>query len=498
MIRCVHRYKVTIYPYPSEKFPEHSMTQPNSANANYDRSSREGLCVKSDNTEEGSTIPSPSAVQKLSTNSPSTPKYSPLLIANNLPAFLNKLYGMVNSAETDSWVHWTEGGESFIIPNSQALAEHVLGLHFKHNNFASFVRQLNMYGFHKVPHLSHGILYNDGAPEVWEFANENFHRDEPEKIRLIVRKKGEAEKARSAAKQRQSSPLAMGAQDIADLAIARAEIQTVANRQNVIREDVIRLANSTENLWKYALETRHRCQEQQEKVNRLLKFLSEAFRKRNLNTNNTDLPSKVRGLIEGSSAPFEELREGATAVQTPMSSGSSSSSEAGQLDVMKMIASGKIPMGFLQDAIQQYFQNISSLPTSTIHSPAPLDPADESLAMYQAAASNAQQLAQVQEWVNYTDQNINALYIGLDGGNAANYGGYLNDPNLNFDSLAPESECNPASMGMFSADHSLDASLHPWISYFNPETEDTTNIAGQKRTLEGEQDNTSLGKRARI
>src|SRR5271169_2936416 len=63
---------------------------------------------------------------------------------NALPAFLNKLYGMVKAPETDPWVHWAEDGKSFIVPNNTALEDQVLGHHFKHNKFASFVRQLNM------------------------------------------------------------------------------------------------------------------------------------------------------------------------------------------------------------------------------------------------------------------------------------------------------------------------------------------------------------------
>ena len=214
-----------------------------------------------------------------------------LRVKNGLPAFLNKLYSMINSPETDPWVHWNDNGESFIIPNSQALAEQVLGHHFKHNNFASFVRQLNMYGFHKIPHLNHGVLHNDGLPEVWEFTNENFQRDEPWRMRYIIRKKGEAEKAKAAAKAQQrqeqqvqsSSPIPSPQphlSDPADVAIARAEIQTVATRQNMVREEVVRLAESNENLWKYTLETRRRYQEQQIKLERLIKFLSEAFRTR--------------------------------------------------------------------------------------------------------------------------------------------------------------------------------------------------------------------------
>src|SRR6202022_3436339 len=62
----------------------------------------------------------------------------------NPPAFLNKLYGMGNAKDTDPWVYWNEQGTSFIIPNSQSLAEQVLGRHYKHNRFASFVRHLTI------------------------------------------------------------------------------------------------------------------------------------------------------------------------------------------------------------------------------------------------------------------------------------------------------------------------------------------------------------------
>ena len=133
---------------------------------------------ESDNQPDNLTVPVDDTNQP-SYVTPATSSFPVFPTKPTLPAFLNKLYGMVNSPETDPWVRWNESGDSFVIPNSQALAEQVLGRHFKHNNFASFVRQLNMYGFHKVPHLNHGVLHNDGLPEVWEFINVNFHRDQP-------------------------------------------------------------------------------------------------------------------------------------------------------------------------------------------------------------------------------------------------------------------------------------------------------------------------------
>jgi HSF-type DNA-binding len=395
---------------------------------------------------------------------------------SNLPAFLNKLYGMVNSPDTDPWVYWNDKGVSFIIPNSQALAEQVLGRHFKHNNFSSFVRQLNMYGFHKVPHLNHGVLHNDGLPEVWEFTNENFHRNEPGRMQYIIRKKGEAERARAAARQ-QTPPFAKPEyhiNDTTDIAIARAEIHTVAARQEMIRQEMGRLASSTESLWKYALETRHRCHDQQEKLDKLIKFLSEAFRQR---ASSSDLPNKVRGLLEGpGSSPFEEL-SGNSPLSTPMTP------EQGQWDVMKMMANGKVPVE-LQEIIQQYFQNMCQGTSSVANTTSPASAqTSDALTTYQAAANNALQLDQVQDWVDHTDQTLNGLGIDL---NQEPYGDYLKDSHFAFDPFMSTPNPDP-SLDMFPSESPIDASIQPWMSQFlDPEQLQDTNIIGQKRKLQEE------------
>ncbi|KAG6334841.1 hypothetical protein ID866_4246 [Astraeus odoratus] len=64
--------------------------------------------------------------------------------------FVTKLYQMINDPKSQHFISWTEHGTSFVVSNVGEFSRSILGSHFKHNNFSSFVRQLNMYGFHKI------------------------------------------------------------------------------------------------------------------------------------------------------------------------------------------------------------------------------------------------------------------------------------------------------------------------------------------------------------
>ncbi|CAH6723767.1 hypothetical protein CLIB1444_20S00298 [[Candida] jaroonii] len=66
--------------------------------------------------------------------------------------FIHKLYDMLLDSNLNHLIWWSKSGDSFfIIPNEEF--SKVLSFFFKHTNIASFIRQLNMYGFHKVNDL---------------------------------------------------------------------------------------------------------------------------------------------------------------------------------------------------------------------------------------------------------------------------------------------------------------------------------------------------------
>ena len=59
--------------------------------------------------------------------------------------FLNKTYQLVDDPAVDDVISWSEDGSAFIVWRPAEFARDLLPKYFKHNNFSSFVRQLNTY-----------------------------------------------------------------------------------------------------------------------------------------------------------------------------------------------------------------------------------------------------------------------------------------------------------------------------------------------------------------
>lgn len=101
-------------------------------------------------------------------------------------AFIHKLYSMLEDKTIEHLISWSNNGDSFVMSPSNEFSK-VLAQYFKHTNISSFVRQLNMYGFHKVSDVFH-----TGSSEsaLWEFrhGNGNFKKGDLLGLREIKRR----------------------------------------------------------------------------------------------------------------------------------------------------------------------------------------------------------------------------------------------------------------------------------------------------------------------
>ncbi|ELP87033.1 heat stress transcription factor C-1, putative [Entamoeba invadens IP1] len=101
-------------------------------------------------------------------------------ILHNCAPFISKLYTLVNAPEYSELIGWSQEHKekAFVIKDSVRFSSEVLPYHFKHSNIASFVRQLNIYGFHKLE-CRNGLC----------FSHDFFVKSQPLLLERIKRKK---------------------------------------------------------------------------------------------------------------------------------------------------------------------------------------------------------------------------------------------------------------------------------------------------------------------
>ncbi|KAI7816769.1 HSF-type DNA-binding-domain-containing protein [Gamsiella multidivaricata] len=113
----------------------------------------------------------------------------------NTNTFVHKLHNMVIDKQYQHLIAWNYTGTSFIVCNIMEFSRDVLPKHFKHNNFSSFVRQLNMYGFHKVNKSPRGHR-TLAENQIWEFSHQKFLRGRQDLLDDIKRKAMESDSMR--------------------------------------------------------------------------------------------------------------------------------------------------------------------------------------------------------------------------------------------------------------------------------------------------------------
>ncbi|XP_058468990.1 heat shock factor protein 2 isoform X1 [Solea solea] len=178
---------------------------------------------------------------------------------SNVPAFLTKLWTLVEDADTNEFICWSQEGNSFLVLDEQRFAKEILPKFFKHNNMASFIRQLNMYGFRKVMHIDTGIVKQERDGPV-EFQHPYFKHGQDNLLENIKRKVSNARPDES--KMRQE-----------DLTKILASVHSVHSKQENIDARLATLKRENESLWREISDLRQKHAHQQQLIKKLIHFI---------------------------------------------------------------------------------------------------------------------------------------------------------------------------------------------------------------------------------
>jgi len=215
-----------------------------------------------------------------------------------LPPFVLKLLSFVEDPKNFDLIRWSEKGDSFVVIDEDGFEKKLIPELFKHQKYASFVRQLNMYGFHKRVGLSDNSMKaserKSKAPS--EYHHQYFRRGHPSLLWLITKpkskssKKGkkEDESADSGEegmeetfggpagqpKQAEAGPL-----QTKDLQVVRETMSSLKQQQQQISGLISRLRQEQNALYQQAVVFQKMHERHENSINAILSFLANVFRK---------------------------------------------------------------------------------------------------------------------------------------------------------------------------------------------------------------------------
>ncbi|KAI1461194.1 hypothetical protein F4805DRAFT_316325 [Annulohypoxylon moriforme] len=227
-----------------------------------------------------------------------------------IPPFVQKLNSFLEESKNTELIRWSEKGDSFIVLDEDEFAKTLIPELFKHNNYASFVRQLNMYGFHKKVGLSDNSMKaserKNKSPS--EYYNPYFKRGHPNLLWLINKPKsggskkggkkrgdegdGESDEdivvpeevighpfTQQATQNRALPAPESGPLQKKELAVVRDQMAALQSRQKQISDAIQRLRQEHNQLYQQAIMFQNMHDRHENSINAILNFLANVFRK---------------------------------------------------------------------------------------------------------------------------------------------------------------------------------------------------------------------------
>ncbi|KAE8602322.1 hypothetical protein XENTR_v10013947 [Xenopus tropicalis] len=189
----------------------------------------------------------------------------------------------------------TLNGQSFLVLDEQRFAKEILPKYFKHNNMASFVRQLNMYGFRKVVHVDSGIVKQERDGPV-EFQHPFFVQGQDELLENIKRKVSSTRPEEGKVRQ----------EDISKILSNAAKVQV---QQETIDSRLFTLKRDNEALWREISDLRNKHAQQQQVIRKIVQFIVTLVQNNRLvslkrkqplllNTNNSPKSTRLQTIVK--------------------------------------------------------------------------------------------------------------------------------------------------------------------------------------------------------
>lgn len=226
--------------------------------------------------------------------------------------FTNVWRSFLDSNNTDL-IRWSDDGKSFIVLDEDEFARTLIPELFKHNNYASFVRQLNMYGFHKTVNITDGSLRQSekarkGVKPPSMYSHPYFRRNRPDLLWLIQKPTGKSTSTKRKLTNKDgydsdearefSPPVADGSlphqlglpntssstsnQELTqlprrELAQVRQELQKLQNQQQFISQMITQLKNQNDQFYRQAANFQALHDRHENSINAILTFLATFY-----------------------------------------------------------------------------------------------------------------------------------------------------------------------------------------------------------------------------
>lgn len=260
---------------------------------------------------------------------------------------LIRFRSFLDSTQNTELIRWSDDGQSFIVLDEDEFARTLIPELFKHNNYASFVRQLNMYGFHKRVGLNANSMKaaEKKVKDPSVYWHEYFQRGRPELLWLIQKpasKSGGSKRKRDGIKTqdhgesddeaRRASPEADEAsrpvpvrgqsQDLvtvprSEVSTLRQEVQKLQRQQSVISKMIAQLKEQNEQFYRQATAFQALHDRHENSINAILTFLA-TFYNRSLDGTGPNMMNMFGNAIpqqnqqQGSVVDVGDVAEGST------------------------------------------------------------------------------------------------------------------------------------------------------------------------------------------